>query len=110
MSQTRQAAGLGRPRLRFAMPPYPPEALAVEVASRLRRTAAAADVDVAWMETSLDAEFSPVRQRRADAGLALAEGAPEAVPPPLEEMSLGDFEPDVWLPPSHQVVPTERVG
>src|SRR6266487_7067229 len=99
VSQTRQAAGLGRPRLRFMVPPYLPEALAVEVASRLRRTAAAADVDVAWMETTLDAEFSPVRQRRADAGLGWLTVAPEALPPPLEEMSLGDFEPDVWLSP-----------
>src|SRR6266545_6878914 len=31
VSQTRQAAGLGRPRLRFMVPPYLPEALAVEV-------------------------------------------------------------------------------
>jgi DNA-binding transcriptional LysR family regulator len=37
LSQTRQAAGLGRPRLRFVVPPYLPEALAVEVAWRLRR-------------------------------------------------------------------------
>src|SRR6266545_2757657 len=91
VSQTRQAAGLGRPRLRFMVPPYLPEALAVEVASRLRRTAAAADVDVAWMETTLDAEFSPVRQRRADAGLGWLTVAPEALPPPLEEMSLGEL-------------------
>ena len=47
VSRTRQAAGLARPRLRFVVPPDLPEALAVGVASRLRRTAAAADVDVA---------------------------------------------------------------
>src|SRR5262249_46224873 len=47
VSGTRQTAGLGRPRLRFVMPPYLPEALAVEAASRLRTTAAAAGVDVA---------------------------------------------------------------
>jgi DNA-binding transcriptional LysR family regulator len=110
VSQTRQAAGLGRPRLRFVMPPYLPETLAVEVASRLRRTAAAADVDMAWTETTLDAEFSPVRQRRADAGLGWLTGAPEVLPPPLEEMSLGDFEPDVWLPPSHPAASRRVIG
>jgi len=41
VSRTRQAAGLGQPRLRFAVSPYLPEALAVEAASRLRATAAA---------------------------------------------------------------------
>ena len=40
--RTRQAAGLGQPRLRFVVPPYLPETLAVEAASRLRATAAAA--------------------------------------------------------------------
>jgi DNA-binding transcriptional LysR family regulator len=99
VSRTREAAGIGQPRLRFVVPPYLPEALAVGVASRLRATAAAAGVDVAWMETALDAEFSAVRQRRADAGLGWAAG--DASPGPLEMMSLGDFEPDVWLPPEH---------
>ncbi len=102
VSRTRQAAGLGRPRLRFVVPPYLPEALAVGVASRLRVAAAAAGVDVAWMETALDGEFSPVRQRRADAGLGWLAAAGEALPGPLEVMSLGDFEPDVWLPPDHR--------
>src|SRR5690242_21593176 len=40
VSRTRQAAGLGRPRLRFVVPPHLPEALAVEAASRLRVAAA----------------------------------------------------------------------
>ena len=100
VSRTRQAAGLARPRLRFVMPPYLPDALAVGVASRLRRTAAAADVDVAWMEATLDGEFSPVLQRRADAGLGWL-AADEDAPAPLEVMSLGEFEPDVWLPATH---------
>src|SRR6478752_1052505 len=50
VSRTRQAAGIGRPKLRFVVPPYLPEDLAVAAASRLRATAAAAGVDVAWME------------------------------------------------------------
>jgi hypothetical protein len=42
MNRTRQAAGLGRPRLRFVVPPSLSADLAIDVASRLRRTAAAA--------------------------------------------------------------------
>src|SRR5246127_3843641 len=44
VSRTRHVAGLARPRLRFVVPPYLPEALAVEVTARLRRTAADADL------------------------------------------------------------------
>src|SRR5271156_2344171 len=50
VSRTRQAAGLGRPRLRFVLPPGLPENLAVDVVSRLRAAAKAAGVDVAWIE------------------------------------------------------------
>jgi DNA-binding transcriptional LysR family regulator len=39
MSRTRQAAGLGRLRLRVVIPPDLPEALTVETASRLRSVA-----------------------------------------------------------------------
>ena len=46
VSQTRQAAGLERPRLRFVMPAALPEALTVKTASALRSAAAGADVDV----------------------------------------------------------------
>jgi DNA-binding transcriptional LysR family regulator len=105
VSRTRQAAGLGRPRLRFAVPPYLPEALAVNVASRLRCRAATADVDMAWTETMLDAEFSPIRQRRADAGLGWLTATAEALPAPLDVMTLGEFEPDVWLPATHAAAP-----
>jgi hypothetical protein len=45
---TRQAAGLGRQRLRVVMPPSLPDALAVETASALR-SAAAAEVEIAWL-------------------------------------------------------------
>jgi len=37
----------------------------VQAASRLRSAAAGADVDIGWMETPLDGEFSLIRQRRA---------------------------------------------
>ena len=101
VSRTRQAAGLGRQRLRMVVPPGLPEVLAVETASALRSMATAADVDVVWMETPLDAEFSLIRQRRADAGLGWLTTSPEALPAPLDVMSLGEFEPDVWIPSSH---------
>jgi DNA-binding transcriptional LysR family regulator len=101
VSRTRQAAGLGRPRLRVVVPPGLPDALAVEAASALRSAAAAADVEIAWLEAPLDAEFSLIRQRRADAGLGWLTASPEALPAPLDVMSLGDFEPDVWVPSRH---------
>jgi len=66
--RSRQAAGLGRPRLRFVLPSNLPERLAVAMSSRLRSAAAAAGVDVEWLEAPLDAEFTPIRERRA--GLA----------------------------------------
>jgi DNA-binding transcriptional LysR family regulator len=50
MSRTRQAAGLGRPRLRVVVPPWLPEALAVQTAFALRSAADAGDVDVTWLE------------------------------------------------------------
>src|SRR5208282_2395057 len=99
VSRTRQAAGLGRPRLRFVMPPGLPENLAVDVVSRLRAAARAAGVDVAWTEAPLDGEFSPVLWRRADAGLGWLTAVNEGMPTALEVMNLGEFEPDVWLPP-----------
>jgi DNA-binding transcriptional LysR family regulator len=99
VSRTRQAAGLGRPRLRFAEPPSLPEDLAIDVVSRLRDAARAADVDVAWIEAPPGGEFSPVLRRRVDAGLGWLATAGEDVQAALEVMSLGEFEPDVWLPP-----------
>ena len=79
VSRTRQAAGLGRPRLRVVMPPGLPESLAVAAAAELRSAAAAADVDVVWVEAALDAEFSLIRTRRADAGLGWLTTSPEAM-------------------------------
>jgi DNA-binding transcriptional LysR family regulator len=101
VNRTRQAAGLGRQRLRVVVPPQLPDTFAVEAASALRSVAAAANVEVVWMETPLDAEFSVIRQRRADAGLGWLAGSQEALPAPLDAMSLGEFEPDVWIPSAH---------
>jgi hypothetical protein len=93
-----------------AIPPGLPEALAVETASRLRGTAATAEVDVAWLETSLDTEFSLIRQRRADAGLGWLTPADEDLPAPLDVMNLGDFEPEAWIPSSHPAAVRETIG
>ena len=101
VSQTRQAAGLGRPRLRVALPAGLPEPLAVQATFRLRSAAEAAGVALTWLETALDGEFSPIRLRRADVGLGWLTAGPDALPAPLEAMSLGEFEPEVWLPPAH---------
>jgi len=103
VNRTRQAAGLGRQRLRVVVPPGLPDALAVEAASALRSAAAAAEAEIAWLETPLDAEFSPILQHRADAGLGWLTVGPEALPAPLDAMSLGEFEPDVWVPSRHPV-------
>jgi DNA-binding transcriptional LysR family regulator len=100
-SQTRQAAGLGRARVRFVIPADLPDSLAVRTTSRLRSAADAREVDITWMETALDAHFSPIRQRRADAGLGWLTAGPDALPAPLEAMGLGEFEPDVWIASSH---------
>jgi DNA-binding transcriptional LysR family regulator len=110
MSRTRQVAGLARPRLRFVVPPYLPEGLAVEVIARLRRTAADAGVDVVWLETPLDAEFSPLCQRRADAGLGWITAARESLPAPLDVMSLGEFEPVAWVPSAHPAASRGGIG
>ena len=99
--RTRQAAGLGQQRLRMVVPPGLPDTLAVEAASMLKSAAAAADVEIIWIETPLDAEFSLIRQRRADAGLGWLTSGPEALPAPLDVMGLAEFEPDVWIPSSH---------
>jgi DNA-binding transcriptional LysR family regulator len=110
VSQTRQAAGLGRPQLRFVVPADLPESLAVQATCRLRSAAGAGEVAITWMDTALDAEFSPVRQRRADAGLGWLTVGPDALPAPLEAMSLGQFEPDVWIPSWHPAVGRGVIG
>jgi DNA-binding transcriptional LysR family regulator len=101
VDRTRQAAGLGRQRLRVVVPPGLPDTLAVQAASALKSAAAAADVEIVWIETPLDAEFSPIQLRRADAGLGWLTAGPRALPSPLDVMALAEFEPDVWIPSSH---------
>src|SRR5260370_29250327 len=77
VNRTRQAAGLGRQRLRIVMPPGLPDALAVEAASALRSAAEAAEVEIAWIETPLDAEFSPILHPRAAARPGLRPARPQ---------------------------------
>jgi DNA-binding transcriptional LysR family regulator len=101
VNRTRQAAGLGRQRLRVVVPPGLPDALAVEAASALKSAGVAAEVEIVWIETPLDAEFSPIRQHRADAGLGWLTISPELLPSPLDVMRLSEWEPDVWIPSAH---------
>jgi DNA-binding transcriptional LysR family regulator len=110
VSQTRQAAGLGRPRLRVVLPADLPDSLAVQTASRLRSAADSAGVAVTWMDTPLDAEFSPIREHRADAGLGWLTASPGTLPAPLDAMTLGQFEPEVWIPRSHPAAPRGVIG
>ena len=105
VGRTRQAAGLGRPRLRVVMPPNLPEVLALQAMSRLRAAAAAAGIDVAWMETPLDAEFSLIQQHRADAGLGWLAAAGETLPASFEVMKVGEFEPAAWIAAAHPAAP-----
>jgi DNA-binding transcriptional LysR family regulator len=101
VNRTRQAAGLGRSQLRVVIPPGLPESLAVPATARLQAAAAAADVDLAWLETILDTEFSPISTRRADAGLGWLIPGPQTLPAALEVMTVGEFEPEVWIPAAH---------
>jgi DNA-binding transcriptional LysR family regulator len=101
VSRTRQAAGLGRPWLRVVMPPGLPESLTVPATAGLQGAADAADVDLAWLETALDAEFSLISTRRADAGLGWLTTGRETVPATLEAITVGEFEPEVWIPAAH---------
>jgi DNA-binding transcriptional LysR family regulator len=86
VSQTRQAAGLGRLRLRFVLSADLPDSLAVTTTSRLRSAAGAA---LTWLETTLDADFSSIRQRRADAGLGLAARHPRRAARPARRHEPG---------------------
>jgi DNA-binding transcriptional LysR family regulator len=110
VTRSRQAAGLGRPRLRFVLPPDLPELLAVTTSSRLRSTAAAAGADVTWLEAPLDTEFTMIGQRRADAGLGWLTSSREALPDPIEVMTLGEFEPEVWIPAAAAASGREVIG
>jgi DNA-binding transcriptional LysR family regulator len=107
VSRARQAAGLGRPWLRVVMPPGLPESLVVPVTAGLQGAAAVADVDLTWVEVALDAEFSLISTRRADAGLGWLVPGPQGVPAALETITLGEFEPEVWVPAIH---PAARRG
>lgn len=94
----RQVAGLDRGRLRFVLPPHLPEGLAADTAARLWSVAAAAGVDVTWLDTPLDPGFSLIRRRQADAALGWVTADPAVLPDPLDVMALGQFEPEVWVP------------
>ncbi len=96
--RSRQAAGVDRLRLRFALSPLLPEGFAAETAARLQLVAAAAGVDITWQEVPLDAGFSLIRRRQADAALGWVMSGPAVLSGPLDVMTLGEFEPEVWIP------------
>ena len=110
VSQARQAAGLGRPRLRVALPPGLPDSLAVPAACGLRSAASTAGVALTWLDTPLDAEFSAVREHRADAALGWLTTPPGTLPAPLDAMTLGQFEPEVWIPRAHPAARREMIS
>jgi DNA-binding transcriptional LysR family regulator len=95
--RSRQAAGLDRLRLRFVLPPALPDRLVADVVLRLQVLAAAASIDVTWLDGPLDAGFAQVQLRAADSALGWLP-APALLPASLETMALGEFEPEVWLP------------
>jgi DNA-binding transcriptional LysR family regulator len=99
LSRTRQVAGVGRLQLRVAMPPGLPESLAVPATARLHEAASAADVELTWLEMALDADFSLIGTRQADAGLGWM--TVQTAPAPFEAMAVGEFEPEVWVPSAH---------
>lgn len=95
--RSRQAAGVDRVRLRFVLSPLLPEEFVAGTAARLQSVAAAAGVDIRWLE-ELDAGFSLIRQRQADAALGWVMSDPAVLSGPLDVMTLGEFEPEVWIP------------
>lgn len=110
MSLTRRAAGIGRLRLRVAICPGMPGPLAAATVAGLRGITADAGVDVVWLERFPDAEFSLIGQHRADACLGWVAPAGRALPVPLDLMSLGDFEPEAWIPSAHPAARTGVIG
>jgi DNA-binding transcriptional LysR family regulator len=107
---TRQVAGLGRPLLRVAIPPGMPESLTAVTATRLQRMAADANVDVVWVETFLDGKFSLIQQHQADAALGWVTGGQTTLSNRLDVMTLGEFEPEAWVPASHPAARLQRIS
>ncbi len=95
--RSRQAAGVDRVRLRCVLSPLLPEEFAADTAARLQSVAAAAGVDITWLEV-LDAGFSLIHERQADAALGWVMSDPAVLSGPLDVMTLGEFEPEVWIP------------
>jgi hypothetical protein len=58
----------------------------------------------------LDADFSSILQRRADAALGWISSANRALPVPLDVMDIGPFEPDVWISARHPGAANGTIG
>ena len=102
---------LGRPRLRLIMPPSLPADLAVDVASGLRGVRPRPPGS-RWpgSRRRWTGSSAPVRQHRANAGLGWLSPAAGEDAAALEVMSLGEFEPDVWVRPPRGIRPDHRPG
>ena len=98
------AAAAGRPAARPARLPGRPGRLRAALGRRCRRVA------LTWLDTPLDAEFSAVREHRADAALGWLTTPPGTLPAPLDAMTLGQFEPEAWIPAAHPAARREMIS
>ena len=91
--------------------PVLPDSLAVPAACGLRSAAGTAGVALTWLDTPLDAEFSrgPRAPRRRRPGLA-DNALPGTLPAPSDAMTLGQFEPEAWIPRAHPAARREMIS
>jgi hypothetical protein len=54
--------------------------------------------------------WTPIRERRADAGLGWLTSPRETLPEPLDVMTLADFEPEVWVPAAAGTSDRQPIG
>ena len=80
-----------------------PGCLATEAASALQSAAAAADVDLVWMDAPLDAEFSLIREHRGRSRLQACVGSQAGQAPAMSRYRL-------LLTPPHLVMPEQAMA
>jgi DNA-binding transcriptional LysR family regulator len=95
--RARAKAGVGRRRLRLAVPPDLPEELVLRATTALAERAGLLDVDVAWSESLIDRDFTIVAAGHADAALGWWPGNRSPLGESLDFMTVGDFRPEVWV-------------
>jgi DNA-binding transcriptional LysR family regulator len=97
LRRTRHMAGVGRPRLRLAVPPQFPEDLVLQATTALVELAKPADVEVTWNEMAIEADFSAVAAGHADAALGWWPSPDGHLSDSLDVMTISDFQPEVWV-------------